>query len=213
MDTKIRRRVLVNFDDTAWPPDDEGAPPIIRIESGRGYVNYRVDVRAGAEHLPHVSRIQQVLDEASTANGEREIDFLARWLNVFVGPTRDITEDGDDEYLEVASLAWQKFVGVVDFNQQERRDTTCEFQYYLRGEVYWLQPQRLVHYGTISSEGLLTAGNDRFEWEDDFDDEFPVGGYYGEDWAVEAAATEFFAGLDYDVIHGEYNETLKEVRR
>ena len=213
MDTKIMRRVLVNFDDTAWPPDDDGAPPIIRIEPGRGYGNYRTLIESGAEHLPDVSRIQQIIDETPAVNNEQRIEFLTRWLNIFVGPTRNITEGSDvGEYLEVASHAWQKFVGVVDFNQQEWRDTTCEFQDYLRGEVYWLQPQRLVRWVELDSQGVPREGVDKQEWEED-DNEDPIGGYYGEGRAIESAATGFFAGLDYDVVHGEYKETLKEVRR
>jgi hypothetical protein len=185
------RRVRLERDEWAEAPDYDAQCPVVFLPYLRR--NSYALVTVGKEYLPDEDRIHDAL-------GRFGWEGALRWLSCFYGPVVK-THDGsnrDGVYVEVATTAWCESMGVAnneDFIRLLKEEKASDFEHYLDGDVFILVPERLETWVRLKDDGSL-SGEDEQRWEDD-PDQHSVGGFYGKDWAVEAAEEDFY---DDDVV-------------
>jgi hypothetical protein len=166
-------RVVLRLDEYPEEPYNEGAAPIFRMD-GR----YNVEQVLGKD-FEHAGNVEEALYKWDTPNHGGWL-LVEKYLRAFHGVKHIETYySGSYWYVAIDPQAWREDVGApADVNAPKA--ALEEYKAWINGEVYTVVTQRLTNWTS-------DQGDERDEWED-ID---AIGGYYGYDYAVEAAKEAF----------------------
>ena len=208
----IRKRVRLVREDYAERPDYDAQMPII-------YVEYRHGARpvAGKDYLPSEGNIN-----SAWRYFDRE-DF-ERWLTAFVGPHSQFSayDDRDGYYYRVATPEWRDAMGLTDeymtgagLTMATLLEGPDDYEHWVNGETYGCIPEKLVGYVPVIDSGSDEIADDvdwsaiDYRWEGD-DEVGSCWGFYGRDYAIEAALNEFYnQAEEFIVVDEDGNEVQR----
>lgn len=170
-------RARLELDTYADAPEFEAGCPVYRLTNG-----YSVELEDrpeyGAESDKHSGvDFPRAFDYFYNRD---QLDALNRWLAIFHGGSVDrissTVYQGGDEYLVYDTRAMREWWGQTGEALETSKPEAAEWQSYIDGDVYVVHVERAFDF---DDDGEPAA------WEDC--DDSPVGGYYGELWAQQAA--------------------------
>lgn len=172
-------RAVVELDEYPDAPDFEYGCPVYRLDYRRGTVD-GPECGTGSDRASGVD-IRRAMDHFHYATGRMRdsVDMLDRWLRIYHGGSCEIisssTYQGGDDFLVYDTRAMREAWGQVSPMVDKSDPEASEWQAYIDGDVYVVSAQRAI---SFDEDGEPDA------WEDI---DGPVGGYYGEEWARDAA--------------------------
>lgn len=185
-------RVRLEYDDSGEKPYDEGAVPIL----SRGFRGYGARWEAVNDQAEGLTGL---LNELWQRFDEEQVE---RFLRIFLGAYSVEWESSDNcRYLAFDTAEWREKVGITDewLNRESdiKQDRSklaegslTEILAWANGEVYgWILERKLTTYTTYKDP---TTGETVRETEsEDWEQVESCWGYYGDEYAREAATEEF----------------------
>lgn len=182
-------RVVLMLDDAPEEPDDDGANPILRIDTGGAY-NYAKAVHVDKGHMRPRDGDERVEEFArhlfSTHRNARALAILERALKYARGVTKVVTYWSDSYwYAAYDSAAFREAVGA-----DEGGTDLTEYKAWIEGDVWGYSVEKQVRWRALERAYDGSPGYpDRTSWEPVEDEE--CWGYYGHEYAEEAALEAF----------------------
>lgn len=187
-------RAVVERDDYAEAPEFECGCPVLRIDRGYHWGGLG-DVEYGQESerndgLP--LDITEVWGQMSDLADSRHdtIDLVDRYLRIFHGGGARIISStihrGGDDYLVYDTRAMREHWGQTGERLETSDPSAEEWQAYIDNEVYVIWVER--------ADGFDEDG-EPISWTEVGDG--PVGGFYGDDYAAEAAIEELESVIEW----------------
>jgi hypothetical protein len=182
-------RVRLEHDDSGEKPYDEGAVPILSREFGRYGRRWEAVNDAAEDFTGLLNALEERFDEQD----------IERFLKIFLDAYSVRWESSENNrYLAFDTAAWREKVGLSDEwldAHTEARDKLAEGSLseiisWANGEVYgWIVERKLATYTTYKDP---TTGETVRETEsEDWEQVESCWGYYGDEYAREAATEEF----------------------
>jgi hypothetical protein len=184
-ETETHRVVLV-ADDSPHEPYNDGGSPILRYWRDRTYGGFH------AEQITNITSFE-VPDEivAALQRWGGDDDYFERYCRIFHGSTEFdwyTPNDRDYNYVTFDTAKWREAMGLTDEHVAKYKAKgepiklaeMSEWQAYCEGNVYGIVTEKKV---TWHAEGHP----DRVTWEQ----EDSIWGFYGYEYALEAARTEY----------------------
>jgi hypothetical protein len=191
--TEGNYRVRLVIDEDADAPYDDGAAPIMRLDYYRG----------GGWRAAHVDQGNRPRDcddriEEAAQRWGSDFDLLEKYLRAYHGTTKVQTwHSGEYWYITYDSAVWRDYTGApVDAIVGE--DLMAEYRAYVEGDVWGYVVEKRVTWHTdepvadIDRPGGTYADRDSWEHVDS------CWGFYGQDYAREAAAEALAAAKSDD---------------
>lgn len=186
--TDLGLRVRIAGDPYPYPPDDEYMAPVLRLSTG-----------ARPVHLHPLKGSLGPRDDEAVENAARRWGtpssgtwkYMEKFLRSYLGATRvDTYFSGSYWYVSYDSENWRQKTG-RDLNAAlvPEADLLAEWKAWAEGEVYQYIVEQRVPWKRI--DGVLDA--ELGTWEE----VEGCGGYYGYEWAKEAAMDAFTGECEY----------------
>ncbi len=187
-------RVRLEYDDSGEKPYDEGAVPILSREFGRYSNRWEAVNEQGKDFESIISELYNRFDN--------EEEVIERFLKIFHGAySVEWSSSQDNRYLAFDTAAWREHVGLsdewLDRDSDIKQDRSklavgslSEIMAWANGEVYgWIVERKLATYTTYKDP---TTGETVRETEsEDWEIMDSCWGFYGDEYAREAATEEF----------------------
>ena len=167
-------RVRLEFDDSPEQPYDDGATPILTIERGSHVEAFNKQAE------PYVGTVAELLQRF-------ELDTVERFVKIFYGATKmdSFYSDGiRGTYIAFDTAEWREAVGAAP-ERLQAEDYLSEVRAWAEGEVY----------GHVVEKFDADAD----EWE--ATDDGTCWGFYGREWAEQAAREALTAEIDWAAAH------------
>lgn len=193
----IRVRVVLDTDPHA--PEFEAGYPIIRLNRGRTEIVYGDTADDLSDALRHFIYRQE------NDTGLDAIALFTQYVRVFHGgDVKVIRSETSREYgyLAYGTRKLAEGWGHTDpekIDKYAREVETEEWQAYLDGEVYGVVTEQSIVVETITYGGL-TGDEIRYEIDPSWDEIESCWGYYGQEYAVEAAREELDSHIPAEVV-------------
>lgn len=189
MDDGTEYRASIAIDPDPQEPYDDGAWPILRVESRRyGHYDYRAEA-FNRQAEAYVDKFNELWERL------REKDAWERFCKIFLGSTR-VEEYGPNQRTDYSYIAfdtpeWKESVGAPDDLGEE--DPLTEIRAWIEGDVYGVTVHKRYNPDSILDEDEGWTDFEAGQW---------VWGFYGRKWAEQAALSELRdAVMSHKVVH------------
>lgn len=183
-------RVRLSIDEYADPPYDCSGSPILRIDN-RGYGRGNPVFVDTSTERPHQEDdyIINAIDHWQTDPSDQDWPLFEKYLRAFFG-VRDIEYYRSQDYWYVTydSEGWRDSLGFTDEESKLKHahPNMEEYKAWCEGDVYYYVVEKRVHW-TTEDETIVNRETDTWEEVDS------CGGFYGSEYAREAALEAFVA--------------------
>jgi hypothetical protein len=184
VETRGNWRVVLHIEEGPDEPYDDRQSPLLRLDTSGRY-------RSGTVRATHVmatgrptyadARIEEAAERF-----DGELSMLEKYLRAYHGTTQFVTWSSEDyTYVSYDTPAWREYIGFDGKTAPmdglpEGAVNLDEYQAWCEGEVYWYVVEKRAHW-TTEDEEIEDKERDTWEHVDS------CGGYYGAEWAEEAA--------------------------
>lgn len=188
-------RATVRQDDYPEAPDFDCGCPVFRVSGNRFYTGLGLadEPEYGGDSWKNdglvANDLHAAVDYFSRAFGRDALEVTDRWLHIFHGGSLKtlssrVDRSGDD-FVTYDTRAMRAYWGQTGEMLETSDPEAEEWQAYIDGEVFTIAVEQA---GDFDEDGEPTS------WETV---EGPVGGYYGEAYALEAAEDELEGTIRY----------------
>lgn len=184
LETRGDYRVKLVLDEYADEPFDDSQSPLLRIDRDRAAEH----IQLGSRPTDDDAHIEEAVVRWGNP-GSGDWPLVEKYLRAYYGVTKIETwYSGNYWYVTYDSAAWQEFIGVGD---PKFADFTSpgpnmdEYKAWCEGEVYGYVVEKRVY--LEHSEPYLDGSKIIREETDDWEDADSCFGFYGRDYAEEAA--------------------------
>lgn len=184
-------RVRLEYDDSGEKPYDEGAVPILSREFRSYSSRWEAVNEQGKDFESIISELYNRFDNEEVV--------IERFLKIFYGAySVEWNSSQDNRYLAFDTAAWREKVGLsdewLDAHTMERgklaEGSLSEIMAWANGEVYgWIVERKLATYTTYKDH--KTGETVRETESEDWEQVDSCWGFYGDEYAREAATEEF----------------------
>lgn len=187
-------RVYLQPDMDADQPYDAGSPPILRIESGYGYL--RVEhIDSGDRPHDHDDAIESAVTHWAATPSRDEWRLFEKYLRAYFGTTKiDTYYSGEYWYVAYDTNQWIRSIGFddkvaprADYSGKNNYNFLTEIEAWVNGEVYGYVVERKVSGHKVYDD---ERDDENFEQWEHIDSCF---GFYGYEYAKEEALAAFEA--------------------
>jgi hypothetical protein len=211
VETRGEYRAVIEIDDYPSEPENEGGCPILRIDdfdritsTGYGSGSAKNDGLKGNDAESALSRCLSVAGNVSDG-----VAMFDRWLRIWHGGAATGYHLGYSReygYVAYTTRAMAYWWGQTDETLAAHPEylvpELSEWQAYCEGDVYLATVQRKVKRNTTTTtlDGQYLDETSEDDW---LDVEGPIGGYYGEKYAREAALEmlDAYPGDNHEVFY------------
>jgi hypothetical protein len=185
LDTQGRYRARLVLDEDAGERYDDGASPLLRIDSGARATH----VMATGRPLDADETVEQAISYWHTTPGDSNWRLIERYLRAFHGVTQIETwHSGSYWYVTYDSAAWREYAGAPPGSAD-----MSEYRAWCEGDVWGWVVEKLVLW-TTADAAVSPAFKDEWEHVNS------CWGYYGNGEYLKQCARE---ALAYEAEHGD----------
>jgi hypothetical protein len=192
LDERNGYRVRLALDESPEKPYDCGQSPLLRIEP-MSYGSARVEhIQVGDRPTDDDAAIENAVQHWLTHPGEKDWHLFERYLRAYYGVTVIETYWSESYwYVTYNSKAWRRSIGFDGKLAPEDDDNPAkpnldEYKAWCEGDVYYYVVEKLITWTTDDDfNGASVTTMDTWETVDS------CGGYYGDEYAREAALEAF----------------------
>lgn len=193
LETRGGYRVRLALDEDAQEPDDDGQSPLLRIDPGR-LCTVTAHVSPGSRPHDLDERVEQAAAHLfDTYRQAKAQEILGRWLRAYLGVTATEWYWSDSYwYVTYDSADWRAWAGAPEGSVD-----MSDYRAWVNGEVYGYVIEKQITWravNPVTDDPAYAEYPDRVTWEE-IEDGGSSWGYYGHEWAEQAAREAFEAEL------------------
>ena len=192
-------RVRLEVDEYPETPYDDSQSPLLRIDGGYYGVRSVEHIQVGSTRpTDDDAAIENAVSHWHTTPSDSDWHLFERYLRAFFGVTEIETYySGDYWYVTYNSRAWRKAIGWETDEQDAEalakgfaKPNMEEYKNWINGEVYFYVVEKDVEWRKVDP---TTDDPDYLDTMHTWETVDSCGGYYGDEYAREAAMEAFVA--------------------